>query len=302
MYEKNKTSIFEANILYLLLGILFFYFGGAAQRREIYTGIIITEYLIILLPNINYLRLKKLSLKKVLRLNKISFKQIGYIILITVFSYPVAIFLNTLMLTILSFFGDLIPSSVPIPENLPMYFFGLFVIALAPGICEEVMFRGTIMNAYGNLGKRKAIIYSAILFGVFHLNLQNLLGPTFLGLILGITVYKTNSIFASILGHTLNNGIALTIGYFTMKAQSKLEDIPAYEIPHQVQMLIALAVVSVFALISLLILIKLIKKLPGAEVVEVQDAELNHSKVIHYLPLIPIILLYIIINTKYLFI
>ena len=302
MHEKNKVSIYEANFLYLLLGILLFYVGGAAQRREIYTGIIITEYLIILLPNINYLRLKRLSLKKVLRLNKISFKQIGYIILITVFSYPVAIFLNTLMLTILSFFGDLIPSSVPIPENLPMYFFGLFVIALAPGICEEVMFRGTIMNAYGNLGKRKAIIYSAILFGLFHLNLQNLLGPTFLGLILGITVYKTNSIFSSIIGHTINNGMALTIGYFALKAQSKLEEVPAYEISHQVQMLIALAVVSVFALISFFILIRLIKKLPGAEVVVVEEVENSNIRAIHYLPLIPIVVLYILINTKYLFV
>lgn len=164
------------------------------------------------------------------------------------------------------------------------------------------MFRGTMMNSYRNLGRNKAIIYSAILFGIFHLNLQNLLGPIFLGLILGITAYKTNSIYSSILGHTLSNGIALTIGYFTMKAQSKIGDVPAYEIPHQVQMLIVLAVVSVFALVSLFILIKLIKKLPGAEIVEVQDAEFNHSKVIHYLPLIPIIVLYIMINTKYLFI
>lgn len=302
MYEKNKISIFEVNILYLLLGILFFYFGGRAQSREVYSGLLITEYVIILLPNLIYLKSRNLSLKKVLRLNKISFKQVGYIILITIFSYPIAIFVNTLMLTILSFFGETIPSTVPIPDNLPMYFFGLFVIALAPGICEEVMFRGTMMNSYRNLGRNKAIIYSAILFGIFHLNLQNLLGPIFLGLILGITAYKTNSIYSSILGHTLSNGIALTIGYFTMKAQSKIGDVPAYEIPHQVQMLIVLAVVSVFALVSLFILIKLIKKLPGAEIVEVQDAEFNHSKVIHYLPLIPIIVLYIMINTKYLFI
>lgn len=302
MHEKNKSSILEANILYLLLGIIFFYFGGKAQRKEVYSGLLITEYIIILLPNLIYLKSRNLSLKKVLRLNKISFKQIGYVILITIFSYPIAIFVNTLMLTILSFFGETIPSAIPIPDNLPMYFFGLFVIALGPGICEEVMFRGTIMNAYGNKGKKKAIIYSAFLFGIFHLNLQNLVGPIFLGLILGITVYKTNSIYSSILGHTLNNGIALTIGYFTMKAQSTIEDVPAYEISYQMQMLIALAVVSVFALVSLFILIRLIKKLPRAEVVEVQDVEYIHSKTTHYLPLIPILVLYIMINTKYLFI
>lgn len=302
MDERNKSSIFEANVLYLLLGILLFYFGGKVQSREVYSGLLITEYIIILLPNLIYLKSRNLSLKKVLRLNKISFRQTGYIILITIFSYPVAIFLNTLMLTILSFFGETVTSSVPIPENLPMYFFGLFVIALAPGICEEVMFRGTIMNAYGNMGKKKAIIYSAMLFGLFHLNLQNLVGPIFLGLILGITAYKTNSIYSSMLGHTLNNGIAVTIGYFAMKAQSKIEDVPAYEVSHQAQMLIALAVVSVFALVSLFILIKLIKKLPQAESTTDQEVEYSDNKVIHYLPLIGIIVLYIIVNTKYLFI
>lgn len=302
MNEKNKLSIFEANILYLVLGILFFYFGGMAQRREVYSGLLITEYIIILLPNLGYLKLRNLSLKKTLRINNISLKQMGYIVLISVFSYPIAIFFNTLMLTILSFFGEMRPNLIPLPDNIPMYFFGLFVIALAPGICEEVMFRGTIMNAYGNLGRNKAIIYSAILFGFFHLNLQNLVGPIFLGLILGITAYKTNSIYASILGHGLNNGIALTIGYFTMKAQSKIGEVPAFEIPHQMQMLIALSVVAIFALISLFILIRLINKLPGTEVAVDQDIEYSESKIIHYLPLIPILALYIIINIKYLFI
>ena len=302
MEELKKASIFETNILYLIIGIALFVLGSFVQSREVYSGLLITEYIIILLPNLIYLKLRGLPIKDTLRLNKISFKQVGYIILITIFSYPIAIFLNTLMLTILSFFGETVPSAVPIPDNPAMYFFALFVIALAPGICEEVMFRGTIMHAYGSIGKKKAIIYSAILFGLFHLNLQNFIGPTFLGIIFGITVYKTNSIFSSMIGHVLNNGIAMTIGYFALNAQNAMDEVPAYEISHQMQLLIALAGVSVIALLSLAILVRLIKRLPKAnEVIELEIIE-EDIKLTHYIPLIGIVILFIITNTKYLFI
>ncbi len=302
MEELKRPYIFEANLFYLLIGIALFLLGSLVQSREIYSGLLITEYIIILLPNLMYIKLRGLSIKETLRLNKISFKQTWYILLISIFSYPVAIFLNTLVLTILSFFGETIPSAVPIPDNPAMYFFALFVIALAPGICEEVMFRGTIMHAYGSIGKKKAIIYSALLFGLFHLNLQNFIGPTFLGIIFGITVYKTNSIFSSMLGHVLNNGIAMTIGYFALRAQDTIEEVPAYEISYQLQLLIALAMFSVLALLSLFILIKLIKKLPKGENIQEEESNFEDVKFTHYLPLLGIVILFVIININYLFI
>ncbi|WP_313758961.1 CPBP family intramembrane glutamic endopeptidase [Tissierella sp.] len=302
MKESKRNYILEVNLLYLLLGLLLFFLGSVVQDREIYSGLLITEYIIILIPNLIYMKSKKIPLKQSLRLNKISLRQIGYIILITIFSYPIAIFFNTLVMTILGFFGELIPSSVPLPENMGLYFLSIFIIALAPGICEEVMFRGAMMDAYSIMGKKKAIIYSAFLFGLFHLNLQNLLGPIFLGIIFGIIVYKTNSIYSSILAHILNNSIAMTIGYFGMKAQSEIGEIKAYEVPNQIQMLILLLTIGIFALISSIILIKLIKKLPPGEIIIKDDVQYEDTKFVYYLPIVGIIFLFIIINIKYLFI
>ncbi|TCU75822.1 hypothetical protein EV204_103387 [Tissierella praeacuta] len=302
MKEFKRNYILEVNLLYLLLGLLLFFLGSAVQNREIYSGLLITEYIIILIPNLLYMKSKKIPLKQSLRLNKISLKQIWYIILITIFSYSIAIFFNTLVITILSFFGELIPSSVPLPENMGLYFLSIFIIGLAPGICEEVMFRGAIMDAYSIMGKKKAIIYSAFLFGLFHLNLQNLLGPMFLGIIFGIIVYKTNSIYSSILAHILNNSIAMTIGYFGMKAQSEIGDIKAYEVPNQIQMLILLLTIGIFALVSSIILIRLIKKLPQGEIIVKDSIQYEDTKFIYYLPIIGIIFLFIIVNIKYLFI
>ncbi|WP_353092552.1 CPBP family intramembrane glutamic endopeptidase [Tissierella praeacuta] len=301
MKPLKRNSILEVNFLYLILGLLLCFVGSIVQDREIYSGILITEYIIILLPNLIYLKSKGESLKKSLRLNRISLKQALYVILITIFSYPIAIFLNTLVITILSFFGELLPSSVPLPENMRLYFLSIFIIAFAPCICEEVMFRGTIMNAYNKIGKKKAIIYSAFLFGLFHLNLQNFLGPMFLGIIFGIIVYKTNSIYSSMLGHLLNNSIAMTIGYFGMKAQNKVAEVPVYEVPYITQMLILLSIIGVLAIASLIILQKLIKKLPEGESIVEEDIQYEETKFFHYIPIIGIIVLFIIINIKYLF-
>lgn len=301
MKGLNRRYILEVNFLYLLLGLLLFFLGSIVQSKEIYSGLLITEYIIILLPNLIYLKSTGVPLRQSLRLNKISLKQAWYVILITIFSYPVAIFLNTLVITILNFFGETIPSSVPLPESTGLYFLSIFVIGISPGICEEIMFRGTIMNAYSNIGKNKSIIYSAFLFGLFHLNLQNLVGPMFLGIIFGIIVYKTNSIYSSILGHTLNNTLAMTIGYFAMKAQNKMMDVPAYEVSYQTQMLILLAVLSIFAIGSLIILKRLIKKLPQGEITVNQERQYEDTKIFYYTPIIGIIILFIIINIKYLF-
>jgi hypothetical protein len=93
----------------------------------------------------------------------------------------------------------------------------------------------------------------------------------------------------------------MTIGYFGMKAQSQAIDVPAYEIPYQIQMLILLAVLSIFAICSLIILIKLIKRLPKGEEGIQQDIQPRETNTLHYIPIIGIIILFIIINIKYLF-
>lgn len=299
MKEKIRLSILEANIFYFILGILLFSLGSYVQSREIYSGLLITEYLIILIPNLFFLKLKGLSLKETLRLNRISLKQAIYIVFIMIFSYPIAVFFNTLIIAILNLFGETVVTTVPMPDSGSKYLLSLLIIAISPGVCEEIMFRGTMMRAYEGLGKRMAIICSAILFGIFHLNLQNLIGPIFLGLILATIVYKTNSIYASILGHGLNNTIAMTLGYFATKLQSSAENVQALDIPFKIQLLISLIWFGLIALISSFILRKLLKNLPGDEAI-IDELE-DKIKLFDFIPVILFILLFIIIHVKYLY-
>ena len=213
MTEQKRLRVLDANILYLVGAILFWTIGVYFQSKDLQTGLIITQYIIILLPPIIYIMAKRLSVKEVLKLNKISFKHVFLIICITILVYPAAIFGNALLITIISLLGNLNIPQLPMATNRGEYLVLIFIISISAGICEEIFFRGFILSGYERMGKKKAVIFSAILFGIFHFNIYNLLGPIILGLVFGYLVLETGSIFAGMVGHIVNNGFAVTLGY-----------------------------------------------------------------------------------------
>lgn len=298
-----NPSIFETNIFYLIIGVSLLLLGSLVQSKEIYSGLIITEYLIILLPTITYLKARGYSLKKVLKLNKISAKEVALIFLIVIFSYPVGVFLNYLMILLLSNFTELKPTPIPIPQNTGEYLLGLLVISFSPGICEEVLFRGMVMSSYDKLGKKKAIIISAILFGMFHFNLQNLVGPIFLGIIFGLIVYKTNSLFSTMVAHGVNNAIATTIAYLAMSNMNNLS-IESQDIGISIgsfATVLTVIIGFVIAMISGTIAYTLYKSLPNNNEEDISFEEYT-PRVVHYLPLFAVLVIFIIYNYIFLFV
>lgn len=98
-------------------------------------------------------------------------------------------------------------------ETIEVIVFGLLMyfqtIIVAP-IFEELLFRGIILNGLLNKYKnnsKKAIIYSAIVFGVVHLNIPQGINAFIAGIILGFIYYNTKSMKLSIFAHFVNNFI-----------------------------------------------------------------------------------------------
>lgn len=82
-------------------------------------------------------------------------------------------------------------------------------IALTPGICEEVLFRGIAFRPIEkSLGPKKAILITAIFFAIMHMDAVRLLPTFLLGLLFGYIVYKSGSIIPAMILHVLNNSIA----------------------------------------------------------------------------------------------
>lgn len=201
----------------MLAMLLFITAGAFFQSQSFNSGILITEFVIIALPAFIFVIMKKGSIKKELRFNKLYMLDALLVTMIFCLGYPIAIFFNLIGSIVLSLFGKLIQSPIPIAESLNEYFILMLIIAGSAGLCEEVLFRGLIMRAYEKVGKWKSIVFTALLFALLHLNVQNILGPLFLGILLGYVVHTTNSIFAGMLGHFVNNGISVTLSFLIMQ-------------------------------------------------------------------------------------
>lgn len=295
-YGYRKPGIFSANVLYLVVGLLLLFVGFLVQSYELYLGLIVTEYVLILIPNIIFIKMSGLSLKGVLRLNGFSLKQLGYTILMVLFSYPIAVFLNLIIMNIINIFTDFMPTSVPIPMTPRELLVSFIIVAVTPGICEEVMFRGTMLSAYETIGYKKSIIISSLLFGMFHFNIANLVGPSFLGIILGIVAIKANTIFLPMIGHALNNSIALLIGYFATKYTPELDNLDgALEngaVSDTMAVIVSTITIGVIALLCGFVLLKLIKKFPSTDR-QVGSNEAPSSSSLSYIPIAVVIVIFL---------
>ena len=84
----------------------------------------------------------------------------------------------------------------------------LMTVVLAP-VMEETLFRGLIQGSINERdGAAKAILLSALLFGVFHMIPQQAINAFLVGIILGYIYFRTKSLLTVIILHALNNGIS----------------------------------------------------------------------------------------------
>ena len=109
--------------------------------------------------------------------------------------------------------------------SLTDYLLAMLVMALAPAVFEEVLFRGAFQQVFVGWTKNAwaGIITTSILFSAIHFSFFGFLPRIALGLILGLIFYYTNNLWLSILLHFLNNGFVVTQLYI-LSAQGKAID------------------------------------------------------------------------------
>lgn len=91
----------------------------------------------------------------------------------------------------------------------------LFHVGVVPAICEEVLYRGYVMRAFQkSWGVLPAILISGLLFGLYHVQLSNLLPLASIGIILGFVTWVSESIYPAMLAHFINNGGSVLVGSY----------------------------------------------------------------------------------------
>ncbi|NLK72474.1 MAG: CPBP family intramembrane metalloprotease [Clostridiales bacterium] len=294
--NKINKQLFFSNFFYMISAALLLVIGTMVQEKSIVRGLLITEWVLIFVPVCIYIKVFRRT-KEDIHLKPIGFKDGILSFLITVLLYPTIIFVNMTFLLFMDIFIDFEMAQAIIPKDLREYLLYIPVVVISAGICEELFFRGIIMSEYRILGKKNQIILSAVLFGVFHFNFQNLVGPVILGLVFGYLVYRTGSIFAGIIGHMTNNLIALTLGFVSQTYISQQVVETNVELREIIGGVLLLGIIAFICIQIITILMNKISRYSNDEPTDMEGLFLSETGFAPWIPVLIVVAAYWIINT-----
>lgn len=218
--SETKTAfiiVFLSIISAFLTGGIITWLGMSYEEshQKIITFIsFIVGQVLMVIPLIVYLKFKKLPLFHSVRFKVLKYSTIKPIILF-----------STGLIILSDEVDRIIQLFVPTPEYVldlnyllkPDSFLGailLFVavVILAP-LGEEIVFRGFLQQTLEKHWKdiTRAILFTALIFSLIHMNPYWFVQIYFLGVILGFLAWKTKSIIAPLILHSLNNSMALLL-------------------------------------------------------------------------------------------
>lgn len=222
----RKPGIAQTCILFSITIILFIFVGYRVQSREFYSGILISEVGLIMLPALLFLIFFRFNIKAVLRLNRT--RPLNFLITfgIMIFAIPLAGVFNLLnLLLVNTVFGKVMIRQAPVAQNGQELLISILVIAGSAALCEEFLFRGVIQRGFESFGAKRAILLAALLFSLMHMDFQKIFGTFLLGVLIGFIVYRTNSLYSGIFAHFTNNALAVLISYAATKLMSMFQDV-----------------------------------------------------------------------------
>jgi len=142
------------------------------------------------------------NIKSIIPLKSLGWVNAGYVVVMTALLFPTAALLSAATALFFPNAAMEITSGFTMGNIVPL----LFVLAVMPSIAEELSFRGAILTASEGMSIRNAAILNGILFGLIHMNPQQIPYATFLGVVFALFVLHTKSILSSILAHFMVNG------------------------------------------------------------------------------------------------
>ncbi|HKL08535.1 MAG TPA: CPBP family intramembrane glutamic endopeptidase [Bacteroidales bacterium] len=104
--------------------------------------------------------------------------------------------------------------------------FNIFMIGILPAIGEELIFRGVLQRIFAEWTKNIhwGIFIAAFLFSFMHIQFYGFIPRMILGILFGYLFYWSGTIWIPILGHFVNNTMAVVFYYFYAEQVSEEVD------------------------------------------------------------------------------
>ncbi|MBQ7584582.1 MAG: CPBP family intramembrane metalloprotease [Lachnospiraceae bacterium] len=134
-----------------------------------------------------------------------------YPVILAMNSFTMAISDNT-ALDITDQFGDV------------SFFVMWFFVGLLGPVVEELVFRGIILGGLRTTGRIfSAIVLSALLFGLAHMNINQFSYTLCVGIFWGLLVEATGSIVPSLICHVMMNSVSVMMAFLLEKSYGELD-------------------------------------------------------------------------------
>lgn len=232
-----KSKFFNVNFVYFLTAVLFclirilslvgaFNFMGVFGNYVV--NLVIQIGIIFLLPLFLFSYLNKQKVKTTFKqcsYNKISGKEILISIALGLLVFLLNVIISPIIMLILSMIGYSPATTSSVSSggfSVLSLFLSLFMTAFLPAVCEEFLHRGLLLSSYKQLGFKKAVIYSSLLFGLLHMNIEQFFLASIIGCLLATTTLFSKSIIPAMIIHFMNNGINVYLSF------AKANNLPSY--------------------------------------------------------------------------
>lgn len=209
----------EAFLFVAAIALLYFHAGTALQARFGERGLLYSEWGLLFLPAVLLVTVGPFDARRTLALRRPTLRGLAGALLIALGGIPLGWAIGWLQVQWLDIgipkelFGAL--EKLVTANDLPRFLWLLLLVAVTPAFCEEAVFRGVLFQSVAREERMwRTVGLTALVFGAFHLSGETAIRfiPTaWIGLLMGIAVWRTRSIFASMLMHFVNNGMAVAI-------------------------------------------------------------------------------------------
>ncbi len=216
--KKISTGHIMLVLSVILQYVLLIILSWSGIQISYITTIVLTQ-LMIITPFLVYCIWKKENPLKLIRLQKISALSVILSIFVGIICYPIAILMNMIsMLFVENAMTDVVADVMPFGIVA-----GVALLALLPAVVEETLFRGVIYNSYSKRRPLAGVFLSALLFGLMHMNFNQLPYAIILGIIMALMMEACDTILAPMIIHFSVNATSTVLNYLIQANTTTVE-------------------------------------------------------------------------------
>ena len=215
--------------------------------------------LCLLVPAFIYVSKGKVNLASQLHLKGIRVSTVFLVIVYHICCYPAVIAMNALTLAVSRNEALDITEQFLGESKLAMW---LFVGVIGP-LVEELIFRGVMLGGLRTTGRIfSAIVLSALLFALIHMNLNQFSYTIVMGVYWGLLAEATGSLIPSMVCHVITNSVSVLMTFVSYGSMDELNallgDVPEESTSVYIITGIVFLVISVFTTALAMLMLKVI--------------------------------------------